>query len=146
MRGLQVRQFAAVALVLFAVACGGDGSDTDSNPVGPGGDNTSADTPGITNNPDDFRFVVTNVTNFSTNGGYTWRNTGTMARVTQSSSISAGSGTLVVRDAGGRIVYQAPLGNSGSVNTEAGPTGDWRIEVAPSNVTGTINFRVERAN
>jgi hypothetical protein len=51
---------------------------------------------------------------------------------------------LIVRDAGGRIVYQQNLGGGGATTTDTGPTGDWRIEVAPSNVTGTINFRVQK--
>jgi len=41
--------------------------------------------PGVTKVTDDFRFQVTNITNFSTNLGYTWRNMGTTANVTQSS-------------------------------------------------------------
>lgn len=137
MTGVQVRRFAVTFVVLLTVACGGD-SDGD-NPVGP-----NADTPGITNTTDNFQFNLPNVSNYSTNGGYTWRNNGTVATVTQSSSISSGSGTLIVRDAGGRIVYQRNLNDTGTVNTESGPTGDWRIEVAPSNVTGTISFRVQR--
>ena len=128
-------------LVAASIACGGSSS---SNPAGPNDPNPAPDTPGITNNTDDFSFNLPNVTNYSTNGGYTWRNTGTTARVTQSSSISAGSGTLTVRDAGGRIVYSRGFNEGGTVTTEAGPAGDWRIEMAPSNVTGTINFRVQK--
>ena len=132
--------FAVILVVMLSAACGGD-SD---NPVGPNDPNPAPNTPGISNVTDDFQFNLTGVTNFSTNGGYTWRNTGTTARVTQSSSISAGSGTLVVRDSGGRIVYSKNLSEGGTVTTEAGPIGDWRIEVAPVGVTGTINFRVQK--
>ena len=84
------------------------------------------------------------MSNYSTNGGYTWRNNGSSATVTQSSSLSSGSGTLIIRDAGGRVVYQRNLNDTGTVNTESGPSGDWRIEVAPSGVNGTLNFRVQR--
>ena len=132
--------FAVILAVMLSVACGGD---SDDNPVGPVGSGTGSD-PAITNNTDDFHFQLNNTTNFSTNGGYTWRNTGTAARVTQSSSISSGSGTLVIRDSGGRIVYSKNLSEGGTVTTEAGPTGEWRIEVAPAGVTGSINFRVQK--
>lgn len=137
MRRAHVLRFAAMLLVVLTVACGDDAAD--DNLTGP-----SAGDPGISNQTDDFQFNLPNVTNYSTNGGYTWRNTGTRARVTQGSSISSGSGTLIVRDAGGRIVYQQNLGGGGSTTTETGPTGDWRIEVAPLNVSGTINFRVQK--
>ncbi len=135
MRRAQVLRFAAMFLVVLTVACGDDAAD--DSLTGP-----SAGDPGISNQTDDFQFNLPNVTGYSTFGGYAWRNTGTRARVTQSSSISSGTGTLIVRDAGGRIVYQQNLGGGGTTTTETGPTGDWRIEVAPSNVTVTINFRV----
>jgi hypothetical protein len=137
MRRAHLLRFAAMFLVVLTVACGDDAAD--DGLAGP-----SAGDPGISNQTDDFQFNLPNVTNYSTNGGYTWRNTGTRARVTQASSISSGTGTLIVRDAGGRIVYQQNLGSGGTTTTDTGPTGDWRIEVAPSNVTGTINFRVQK--
>ena len=136
MTGVQVRRFAVMFVVLLTVACGGSDGD---NPVGP-----NAETPGITNTTDNFQFNLPNVSNYSTNGGYTWRNNGSSATVTQSSSLSSGSGTLIIRDAGGRVVYQRNLNDTGTVNTESGPSGDWRIEVAPSGVNGTLNFRVQR--
>ena len=134
--------FAVILVVMLSAACGGD---SDDNPVGPGGTSGSGTgtEPQITNTTDDFQYQI-NTTSFSTNGGYTWRNTGTSARVTQSSNISSGNGTLVVRDAGGRIVYSKNLTEGGNVTTETGPTGEWRIEVAPAGVTGSINFRVQK--
>ena len=139
MRRPQLRCFAVLLVVMLSVAACSD--DPEDNPVGPVGTGTGTD-PAITNNTDDFQFQLNNTTNFSTNGGYTWRNTGTSARVTNSSSISAGAGTLVVRDSGGRIVYSKNLTEAGT--TEVGPTGEWRIEIAPAGVTGTINFRVQK--
>ena len=137
MTRIQVR-FATVLVVLaltgLAAAC-----DDDDNPAGP-----SANTPGISNVVDDFQFNLPDVTNYSTNGGYTWRNTGNTARVTNSSSISAGTGILQIRDSGGRIVYSRALSDTTAATTEAGPVGDWRIDVMPSGVTGTINFRVQK--
>jgi hypothetical protein len=123
-----------LALTAFTVAC-----DDDDNPAGPAGN-----TPGISNVTDDFQFTLADVTNYSTHGGYEWRNTGNTARVTQSSSVSAGTGILQIRDSGGRIVYSRALSDSGTATTEAGPVGNWRIDVIPTGVTGTINFRVQK--
>ena len=139
MKRPQLRCFAVILVVMLnAAACSDDPED---NPVGPVGSGTGSD-PAVTNNTDDFQFQLSNTTNFSTNGGYTWRNTGTSARITNSSSFSAGSGTLQIRDSGGRIVYAKSLTEAGT--TEVGPTGDWRIDVVPVGVTGTISFRVQK--
>ena len=143
MTSMQARLSAAMLVLLVTVACG---SSSSSNPAGPNDQNPAPNTPGITNQTDDFQFNLPGVTGYSTNGGYTWKNTGTTARVTQSSSISGGSGTLQIRDSGGRIVYSKNLSEGGTVTTEAGPTGDWRIDVAPSGASGTINFRVQKAS
>lgn len=136
----QLRCVAVILVVMLSVACG---DDADDNPVGPGtttGSGTGTE-PAITNATDDFQYQL-NTSNFSTNGGYTWRNTGTSARVTNTSSISSGSGTLQIRDAGGRIVYTKSLTEAGT--TEVGPSGDWRIDITPTNVTGTINLRIQK--
>jgi hypothetical protein len=134
----QLRCVAVILVVMLSVACGDD-----DNPVGPGGTTGSGTgtEPAITNATDDFQYQL-NTSNFSTNGGYTWRNTGTSARVTNSSSISSGSGTLQIRDSGGRIVYSKSLTEAGT--TDVGPAGDWRIDVTPVGVTGTISFHIQK--
>jgi hypothetical protein len=137
MKRAQVLRFAAMFLVVLTVACGDDAAD--DSLTGP-----SAGDPGISNQTDDFQFNLPNVTNYSTNSHNTWRNTGTRAKVTQNSSISSGTGTLIVRDAGGRIVYSQNLGGGGTTTTDVGTSGDWRVEISPSNVTGTINLRVQK--
>jgi hypothetical protein len=136
----QLQWVAVILVVMLSVACGDDASDSLAGPGTTTGSGTGTE-PAITNATDDFQYQL-NTSNFSTNGGYTWRNTGTSARVTNSSSISSGSGTLQIRDSGGRIVYAKSLTEAGT--TEVGPAGDWRIDVTPSNVTGTINFRIQK--
>ena len=138
----RLRLLAPMMAVLVMAACGG----TAENPAGPGANdpNPAPNTPGISNTTDDFQFNLGSVSNYSTNGGYPWKNTGTSAKVTQSSSISSGSGTLQIRDPGGRIVYSKSLSEGGTVTTETGPTGEWRIDVLNNGVTGTINFRVQK--
>ena len=134
MTHMQLRFAAVLVVLVFAAAC-----DDNKNPTSPSGD-----TPGISNVTDDFQFNLPGVTNYSTHGGYPWQNTGVAARVTQSSSISAGTGILQIRDPGGRIVYSRSITESGTVVTEAGPTGEWRIDIMPTGVTGTISFRVQK--
>jgi hypothetical protein len=132
-----------MALVLLAsVGCG---SSAAKNPLGPLATPSASNDPAISNATDDFQWAV-NANNFSTNGGYPWRNTGTTARVTQTSSISAGSATLQIRDPGGRIVYLGSLNTNGTFTTDAylGSVGDWRIDVVPSNVSGSVTFRVQK--
>jgi len=140
---MTVRHYAAMLLVLMAVACGGNGDDDGGNPTGPSGSGLGSD-PAITNNTDDFQWELSGASNFSTNGGYTWRNTGTQARVTINNNLSAGGGTITVRDAGGRVVFTGSYGNNGTFNSETGPTGDWRVELAPSGASGSINLRVQK--
>lgn len=141
---MTVRLIAAMLLVLTFAACGGgDDDDDNGNPAGPSGSGVGGD-PRITNNIDDFQWELTGASNFSTNGGYTWRNTGTQARITINNNISAGSGTFVVRDSGGRIVFSGSYNNNGSFTSDTGPTGEWRIEMAPVGVSGSMSFRVQR--
>jgi hypothetical protein len=124
-------RFTGLLFALVTMAC-------DDNPVGP------SKQPEINNTTNNFQFQITGVTNFSTNVSYIWRNTGTTANVTQSSSITAGNATLTIWDASGFVVYTRSLSNNGTFATNDGTTGNWRIEVAPSNVAGTLNFRVQR--
>jgi hypothetical protein len=128
------RQMHRITGLLFALATMG----CSDNPVGP------SKQPEINNATNDFQFQITRVTNFSTNVSYTWRNTGTRANVTQSSSMTAGTATLTIREASGFVVYTRSLRDNGTFVTNDGTTGNWRIDVAPSNAAGTLNFRVQR--
>ena len=102
--------------------------------------------PEIDNATDSFRFQMSPVTNFSTDLAYTWRNTGVTANVDQSSAITTGVATLTIKDANGAMVYSRSLVEQGTFTTVGrGGAGNWRIEVAPPNVTGTLNFRVQGA-
>lgn len=140
---MTVRHYAAMLLVLMAVACNSNGDDDNGNPAGPSGSGLGGD-PAITNNTDDFRWELSGASNFSTNGGYTWRNTGTQARITVNNNISSGSGTITVRDSGGRIVFSGSYSNNGTFTSETGPTGNWRVDLVPVGVSGSLSFRVQR--
>ena len=130
-----MRNRLAVAVLLAAVACGQAASD----PLQP------AYQPQVTNVTDSFALQLTGVQNGSASLAYTWRNTGTAATVDRSCAISGGTVTLVIRDAAGTQVYAGPLaGQTGSVGTASGVTGDWTIRVDFADATGTINFRVQK--
>lgn len=100
--------------------------------------------PEIRNFTDSFEFQVTAAENVSQNLEYTWENTGTMANVDQASSISKGSASLMIRDADATPVYVQNLSANGTFVTNAGKAGNWKIQVSFSNLSGTINFRVQK--
>ncbi len=125
----------AAALLLGAVACGGN------SPMNP------AYQPQIVNSTNSFQFQLTGVQDGSGSFSYAWQNTGTHASIDRSSSISAGTVNLTLKDSAGAVVYSSPLnGASGSVATPtAGAAGAWTIVVDFVNATGTINFRAQMA-
>ncbi len=130
-----MRRMLAAALLLGAVACGGN------SPMNP------AYQPQIVNNTNSFQFQLTGVQNGSGSFSYTWQNTGTHASIDRSSSISAGTVNLTLKDSAGVVVYNHPLnGASGSAPSDIpGATGAWTIVVDFVNATGTINFRAQMA-
>ena len=119
-------------LVLGLLACGG------SNTIG------SQNQPQVTNAVDDFQFQATNLSRVTQTIQYTWQNTGTQANVNQATTVTSGSATIRIRDASNAQVFSNDLTANGTFMTGAGTTGNWTIEVVFSNVTGTINFRVQK--
>ena len=109
-----------------------------ANPIGP------SNQPEIANNRDTFQFQASNLSRTTQTLNYTWENTGTIANVNQSGSISNGTATLTIRAASGADVYTRDLSTTGTFTTTTGPAGSWRIEVRLDNVTGTLNFRVQK--
>jgi hypothetical protein len=120
----------ALALLLGAAACSDD-------PLAPF-------QPEVSNVPDTFQLQATGVTNRSTTLNYTWSNTGTMGTVNHSTTTSAGSARVIIRDSAGVLVYDETLVPSLNENTLAGATGNWTIQLILSNYSGTLNFRVQK--
>ena len=116
----------------FVAACG------DSNPIGP------SNQPEVGNNTDNFQFQASNLTSTSQTLTYSWVNTGTAANVDQSGAISSGQATVTLRDAANAQVYSGDLRNTGTFISSSGGSGTWRIEVHLTDVTGTLNFRVQK--
>ena len=99
--------------------------------------------PEIVNNTDSFEFKATGVNNVSQTLTYIWKNTGTQANINQSSTITSGSASLKI-EANGDVVYQKDLKENGSFSSVFGFSGDWKITVTLSKMSGDINFRVEK--
>jgi hypothetical protein len=122
-----------VAGFLIAAACG-------DSTTAPGRD------PQIINSTDNFQYQISDIQDFSGTQIYTWQNTGTTATVNQSASISAGSVTLVLRDANGVQVYSHSLADNGTFSSSAGTAGAWTVRVTYSGASATVNFRADKAN
>lgn len=117
---------------IVAISCGGN------NPIGP------SNQPEVANNRDTFQFQASNLMRTTQTLSYAWENTGTSANVNQSGQISSGTAMLTIRTQNGADVYSRDLSMSGTFTTSPGAAGTWRIEVRLENVTGTLNFRVQK--
>ena len=124
---------ALCALALLAVSCG-----STANPIGP------SNQPEVANLRDDFQFQASNLSATTQTLTYNWENTGTSANVNQSGSLSSGTATLTIRTPSGQQVYNRDLSATGTFTSSTGAPGSWQIEVRLTNVTGTLNFRVQK--
>ena len=102
--------------------------------------------PEIINATDNFQYQISDIQGYSGSQSYSWQNTGTTATVNQSASITAGTATLVLRDANGVQVYSRSLADNGTFSSSAGAPGTWSIRVTYSSVDATVNFRADKAN
>ena len=100
--------------------------------------------PQISNATDSFQMQASDITDLGTIVQYSWVNTGAMASVDHSTTTVAGNAGVVIRDAGGAVVYNQNLAPSLNENTAAGSSGTWTIYVTLSEYSGTINFRVQK--
>lgn len=126
-------------LVLTCAALTLVGAGCDDTPVSPGVN------PEIINATDNFQFQVTDVRNFTGSWDYNWNNTGVMAVIDHSSSVTGGTANLTLLDDAGVEVYSRDLSVDGSINSSAGQTGTWTIRVSLAAASGTFNFRVDKA-
>lgn len=123
-------------LILSIAGCGGYGNSANNNPPPP---------PGVSNMPDHFQFQVTSgVYSTTQTVDYVWANSGTSGKVTIASSITAGTANLQISDSMGKLVIDQPLTSNGTFITAMGVTGDWKIHVVLTGVTGTVNFHVDK--
>jgi hypothetical protein len=120
-----------VLSVAFVAGCG-------KNPTSPGVQ------PEITNSVDNFQYQVTRLRNYTDTATYHWQNTGATATVNQATTITSGSATLVLLDAGGVEVYSRSLAENGTFASTIGTPGEWTIRATYSAASATVNFRVQK--
>jgi len=116
-------------------ACGG------GNPLDP-----TANQLQVGNAADNFQWQASSLSNVSQTVTYSWSNSGTMAKVDDSSTLSQGTATLTIKDQSGTQVYSQSLGTpAADANTTAGTAGIWTIVVKLSGVTSSaLNFRIQK--
>lgn len=108
-----------------------------SNPVSPWH-------PEVLSNPaDNFLLQAANVTNVTTTVTNSWVNTGTRATITHSTTTTAGSTLLVIKDAAGATVYSKALSPSLEEPSLIGKAGTWSIQLTLTSYSGSLNFRVQ---
>ena len=100
--------------------------------------------PEVSNVANSFAFQATALKNVTDITQYSWRNDGTTANVNQSPSDLTGTVSLVVLDAAGTQVYSRSLTQNGTFVTSAGTAGMWTVRINFSNVSGAVNFRLQR--
>ena len=122
------RTITVVATMLVAAAC----------------DSLSPFEPEITSATDNFQLQATGVTNVTSTIVYPWTNTGSRATINHSTTTTAGTAAIVVRDANNAVVYTKTLAPSLSETTTVGVAGGWKIELTMTNYSGTLNFRVQK--
>ena len=122
-------------VILFIAGCGGYGSSMTTNPP-----------PGTSNMADHFQFLLTSGAYSSTTQtlDYIWSNSGTSAKVTVTSSITAGTADLQISDSMGKLAIDQPLTTNGSFVTAMGVKGNWKIHLVLTGVQGTVNFHVDK--
>lgn len=129
-RHLSAITLPVLALLLVATACS---------------DNTLAPfQPEINNVPDTFQLQATGVTSRTVTLDYTWANSGLQATVNHSTTTTAGSAQLTIRDAADAVVYNAMLEPSLNETTLTGVAGNWKIHLVLTGYSGTLNFRVQK--
>ncbi len=98
----------------------------------------------VTNAVDLFTLVAPDVRGVTQDLMFSWTMTGTAARVTQASTITAGSGRLTIRDAAGALVFDRSLATGGAATTAAGTPGRWAVVLSIADYRGSIDLRIER--
>lgn len=112
--------------------------------AGCGSDSLAAFQPEVTNIADSFSAQATGVTGVTATLNYTWANTGTTAVINHSTTTTAGSTLLVIKDANGTTVYSKALSPSLNEATSVGVAGNWTIQLTLTNYSGTLNFTAQK--
>ncbi len=100
--------------------------------------------PEVASPADNFQLQATGVVNVTSARTYTWANSGSRATVNHSTTVTAGTAQLIIRDAAGTVVYDRALAPSLNEPTSAGMAGTWSIQLRLTGYSGTLNFRAQK--
>ena len=100
--------------------------------------------PEISNATDNFALQATAVAGVTSTQTYSWNNTGTRATINHSTTTSAGTAQLTIRDGTGTVVYTKVLVPSLNEATAQGTPGTWTIVLTMTTYSGTLNFRAQK--
>ena len=100
--------------------------------------------PEISNSTDNFQLQATGVKNLTTTLTYDWKNTGVMANINKSGVVTSGEARVTLYDAANSQVYQGNLKTTGTEQSTAEVSGSWKIKLELINMSGDLNFRVQK--
>ena len=136
---LDMKTLALLRTVGLAVILGvGAGACSDSSAP------SSSFKPEVTSATDNFQLQASSLVGTTLTQTYAWSNTGTRATINHSTTTTAGSASLSVRDGAGTVVYTKALAPSLNEPTSAGTAGAWTIVLTMTGYSGTINFRAQK--
>lgn len=127
------RTFAALLLVGTLGAC----SDSNAPALLPF-------QPQINNAQDNFQLQATGVNTVTATQTWNWTNTGTRATVNHSTTTSAGTARVTIRDGANAVVYDKVLVPSLNEPTATGVAGTWKVQLTLTSYSGTLNFRAQK--
>jgi len=129
-----IRYSTRLCVGLFALAALGACAKDSLNPF----------QPQVSSPTDNFQLQATGVTEVTATTSYLWVNTGTRASVNHSTTTTAGTTMVVIKDAAGIVVYSRTLSPSLNETTLTGQPGSWTIQLTLQKYSGTLNFRVQK--
>ena len=132
-----MKTLASLRSIGLLVILGGGLTACSSNPLEPF-------QPQISNATDNFQLQATGVVGVTSTQTYSWSNTGTQATINHSTTTTAGTALVTIRDAAGTVVYSKALVPSLNEATATGTTGTWTIVLTMTTYSGTLNFRVQK--
>ena len=121
-----------LALALLGGACGSD------NALAPKYQPQIVNTPNVA-----FSFQATGLQDISDVVSYNWSASSGSVIIHPATNTTSGTITLTIKDAVGAVIYSGTVPASGDITPPTGAGGVWRITVALTNYTGTINFAVQ---
>ncbi len=96
--------------------------------------------PAVTNTPEEFDFIATEMRNVNDKLVFVWPNTASRAAVHHNSFLHHGYGVLVIQDAVGAVVDSTTLEWELESETSVGVPGDWTVSLTLASARGRAEF------